>query len=61
VIEGGPTNANTKNLSEYQGLEVHSGYLGSCASGRIEDLRVAAAILKDKKIKSGFQLHVENI
>jgi 3-isopropylmalate/(R)-2-methylmalate dehydratase large subunit len=58
IVVAPPSPANTKNLSEYQGLEVHSGYLGSCASGRIEDLRVAAAILKDKKIKSGFQLHV---
>ena len=34
------------------------GYLGSCASGRLEDLRVAAQVLKGRKIKPGFQLHV---
>jgi 3-isopropylmalate/(R)-2-methylmalate dehydratase large subunit len=37
---------------------VHTGYLGSCASGRLEDLRAAAAVLKGRKIKPGFQLHV---
>ena len=40
-----PTPANSRNLSEFVGLEVHAGYLGSCASGRLEDLRVAAKIL----------------
>ena len=34
-----PSPANTRNLSEHLGLEVHSGYLGSCAGGRLEDLR----------------------
>ena len=34
-----PSPANTRDLSEHLGLEVHTGYLGSCASGRLEDLR----------------------
>jgi 3-isopropylmalate/(R)-2-methylmalate dehydratase large subunit len=53
-----PTPANTRNLSEFLGLEIHSGYLGSCASGRLEDLRVAAAVLKGRQVKPGFALHV---
>jgi 3-isopropylmalate/(R)-2-methylmalate dehydratase large subunit len=28
-----PSPANTRDLSEHVGLEVHAGYLGSCASG----------------------------
>jgi 3-isopropylmalate/(R)-2-methylmalate dehydratase large subunit len=53
-----PTPANSRNLSEFIGLEIHAGYLGSCASGRLEDLRVAAQILKGRQVKPGFQLNV---
>lgn len=58
IVVAPPSPANTRDLSEYVGLEVHTGYLGSCASGRLEDLRAAAAVLKGRRIKPGFQLHV---
>jgi 3-isopropylmalate/(R)-2-methylmalate dehydratase large subunit len=58
VVVVPPSPANTRNLKDYAGLEVHMGYLGSCASGRLEDLRAAAAVLKGRRIKPGFQLHV---
>lgn len=58
VVVVPPTPANTRNLSEYIGLEVHAGYLGSCASGRLEDLRIAAQILKGRQVKQGFMLNV---
>ena len=53
-----PSPANTRDLSEHLGTEVHTGYLGSCASGRLEDLRAAAEVLRGRQIKPGFQLHV---
>jgi 3-isopropylmalate/(R)-2-methylmalate dehydratase large subunit len=53
-----PTPANSRNLSDFLGLEVHAGYLGSCASGRLEDLRVAAKVLEGRQVKPGFQLNV---
>jgi 3-isopropylmalate/(R)-2-methylmalate dehydratase large subunit len=53
-----PSPANTRNLSDHVGIEVHTGYLGSCASGRLEDLRAAAAVLRGRQVKPGFQLHV---
>ena len=37
---------------------MHTGYLGSCASGRLEDLRIAAEVLRGRRIQPGFQLHV---
>lgn len=40
------------------GVEIDQAYLGSCTNGRIEDLRVAAAILKGKKVKEGVRLLV---
>jgi len=53
-----PTPANSRNLSDFLGLEIHAGYLGSCASGRLEDLRIAAKVLQGRQVKSGFQLNV---
>jgi len=53
-----PNPANTRNLSDHVGLELNAGYLGSCASGRLEDLRIAARILKGRRVKDGFALHV---
>jgi 3-isopropylmalate/(R)-2-methylmalate dehydratase large subunit len=58
IVVAPPSPANTRDLADYAGLEVHTGYLGSCASGRLEDLRAAAAVLKGRKIPAGFQLHV---
>jgi 3-isopropylmalate/(R)-2-methylmalate dehydratase large subunit len=53
-----PNPANTRNLSDHLGVALNAGYLGSCASGRLEDLRIAAQILKGRRVKNGFSLHV---
>ncbi|MBU4540784.1 MAG: 3-isopropylmalate dehydratase large subunit [Firmicutes bacterium] len=39
-----------KTVAEMHGTKVDQIYIGSCTNGRIEDLRIAASILKDKKI-----------
>lgn len=49
---------NIKALDEVAGLEVQQGLVGTCTNGRLEDLRVAANILKSKKVHKGFQLLV---
>lgn len=53
-----PTPSNSRNLVDYLGLELNLGYLGSCASGRIEDIAVAAEILRGRQVAPGFQLNV---
>ena len=53
-----PNPAGTAELTEYTGLDVQSGYLGSCASGRLEDLRAAANVLRGRRVAPGFQLHI---
>ena len=49
---------NIKSVSEVVGTVVHEGLIGTCTNGRIEDMRIAAEILKGKMIKDGFQLNI---
>ena len=49
---------NVKALSEVQGTPLNEGLIGTCTNGRLEDLRIAAEVLKGKKVKEGFQLLV---
>jgi 3-isopropylmalate/(R)-2-methylmalate dehydratase large subunit len=49
---------NVKSVSDAAGTVVHEGLIGTCTNGRIEDMRIAAEILKDKTVKDGFQLNV---
>lgn len=53
-----PSPANTRDLKDYAGLAVHAAYLGSCASGRMEDLRAAAQVLTGRQVAPGVSLHV---
>ena len=41
---------NVDNLSAYIGQSIDQAYLGSCTGGRVEDIAIAAKILKGKKI-----------
>ena len=43
---------NVKPASELSGVPVEQAFIGSCTNGRIEDLRLAAQILKGKKVKN---------
>jgi homoaconitase/3-isopropylmalate dehydratase large subunit/3-isopropylmalate dehydratase small subunit len=47
-----------KSVREWGALSVQQGLIGACGTGRIEDMRVVAHILKDKKLAPGFQLSV---
>jgi len=42
--------ANTKPVSEVGDIEIDQAVIGSCTNGRLEDLRIAAQILKGRKV-----------
>ena len=47
---------NTKTISEIsEPVVVDQAVIGSCTNGRIDDLRVAAEILKGRKVKKGLR------
>ena len=49
---------NTKPIGEVAGTHIDQAFLGSCANAKYEDLVVAAAILKGRKIHPGVRLIV---
>lgn len=44
---------NTRTIDEVGDVKIDQVVIGSCTNGRIEDLRAAAAILKDRHVKKG--------
>jgi 3-isopropylmalate/(R)-2-methylmalate dehydratase large subunit len=45
--------ANAKPVGECENIAIDQSVIGSCTNGRIEDLRIAASILKKNKVKKG--------
>src|SRR5918993_2187794 len=42
---------NISAARELQGTELNKAYIGSCTGAKLEDLRVAAEVMRDKKVK----------
>ncbi len=49
---------NTKLVSEASDVKIDQVVIGSCTNGRIEDLRVAAEILRDRHVAKGIRVIV---
>ncbi|NVM52147.1 MAG: 3-isopropylmalate dehydratase large subunit [Candidatus Helarchaeota archaeon] len=47
---------NVKPVSELQDVQVDQAFIGSCTNGRLEDLKVAAEILKGRKVNKKTRL-----
>jgi 3-isopropylmalate/(R)-2-methylmalate dehydratase large subunit len=49
---------NVKNVNNVEGKHIDQAFIGSCTNGRLEDLELAAMLLKAKKINKGVRLIV---
>ena len=49
---------NAKTVKEVEGTKIHQAFIGTCTNGRLEDLKVAAEILEDRKIHPDVRLIV---
>jgi 3-isopropylmalate/(R)-2-methylmalate dehydratase large subunit len=47
---------NVKPIREVVGIKIDQSFIGSCTNGRLEDLKIAASILKGKKIHPDVRL-----
>ncbi len=49
---------NTRTIDEVGEVKIDQVVIGSCTNGRMEDLRIAAGIMKDKKVAKGIRVIV---
>lgn len=49
---------NVKSIEEVEGIPINQAFLGSCTNGRLEDLEVAAEIVKGRKVKENVRFIV---
>jgi len=49
---------NVKTVKQVKGTKIHQVVIGSCTNGRLEDLEMAAKILKGKKVAKGTRMLV---
>ncbi len=57
ALPGDPRNGIP--LSKLPEIEVKNVYIGSCTGGNLEDLRMVASVLKDKKIATHVKLRIQ--
>ncbi len=49
---------NTRTIDEVGDIKIDQVVIGSCTNGRISDMRIAAEIMKDKKVAKGLRVIV---
>lgn len=47
---------NVKEVSEVKGTKIHQVVIGTCTNGRFKDLKIAAEVLKGKKVSKNVRL-----
>lgn len=53
VVLPGKVPRNVKPITEVKGIKINQAFIGACSNGRIDDLKVAAEIVKGKEIAPG--------
>ena len=56
ALPGHPHNDTT--LKSVKRTKIDSAFIGSCTNGRMEDMRIAAQILRNKKVDKGVVLKI---
>jgi 3-isopropylmalate/(R)-2-methylmalate dehydratase large subunit len=49
---------DTTDIDNLNGIKIDSAFIGSCTNGRMSDMRVAASILKNRKVAPGVVLKI---
>jgi 3-isopropylmalate/(R)-2-methylmalate dehydratase large subunit len=49
---------NVDSVDKLLDVTIQQAFIGTCTNGRVEDLKIAVKILKDKKVKKGVRLIV---
>ncbi|MDW8325623.1 MAG: 3-isopropylmalate dehydratase large subunit [Anaerolineales bacterium] len=47
---------NTQPLSAVRGTRIHQAFIGTCTNGRLEDLALAAEVIRGKRVAAGARL-----
>ncbi len=53
MIATPPDVDNVMSIGEIEGIEIDQVFIGSCTNGRLEDIEVAAKILRNRRISEG--------
>ncbi|MDD5044627.1 MAG: 3-isopropylmalate dehydratase large subunit [Candidatus Omnitrophica bacterium] len=49
---------NTVSVDEAKGIKINEAFLGTCTNGRLSDLKIAASIIKGKRVAKGVRFIV---
>lgn len=49
---------NAAPIDDFEGTKLDQAYLGACTGAKLDDLRMAAAVLEGRKIQSGFKFMI---
>jgi 3-isopropylmalate/(R)-2-methylmalate dehydratase large subunit len=49
---------NVQSVADLGDVEIHTGFIGSCTNGRLEDMAAAARVLKGRRLHPGVTLKV---
>jgi 3-isopropylmalate/(R)-2-methylmalate dehydratase large subunit len=53
-----PSPSHVRDVSEFRGTKIQSGFIGSCTNGRVEDFAAAAAVLKGRRAARSVMLKI---